>query len=77
MKKVALILTLAALAFGHAHYMAYAEDKCEELGNTPQQCALLAQQKGNQKCINQSGTQKGFANTYHQKASSTLQRVTV
>ena len=42
--KLTTILILTALAFGHAHYMAYAEDKCAELGNTPQQCALLAQQ---------------------------------
>ena len=41
MKKVVLILTLAALAFGHAHYMSYAEDKCEELGNSPAECAKL------------------------------------
>ena len=37
------ILILTALAFGHAHYMAYAEDKCEELGNTAEECALLSQ----------------------------------
>lgn len=41
--KLTTLLILTALAFGHAHYMAYAEDKCAELGNTPQQCALLAQ----------------------------------
>lgn len=41
--KLTTVLILTALVFGHAHYMAYAETKCAELGNTPQQCALLAQ----------------------------------
>ena len=40
MKTIAAIFTV--LAIGATHYMAWAEDKCAELGNTPQQCALLS-----------------------------------
>lgn len=41
--KIAVIILLATLGFGFSHYMAYAEEKCLELGNTPQQCAALSE----------------------------------
>ncbi len=39
---VLIALGLALIATLSIHEMDWAESKCEELGNTPQQCALLA-----------------------------------
>ena len=41
--KVVLVAVMFASAIGLYHYDVWAEGKCLELGNTPQQCALLAQ----------------------------------
>ncbi len=35
------LAVVAALGVSHSHYTAWSEEKCAELKNTPQQCALL------------------------------------
>lgn len=40
--KIITCLVLALLFTATVHELAWAESKCAELGNTPQECALLS-----------------------------------